>query len=406
VKSFIIAWKDFTIRLKDRKGFMLMILMPLLLTAILGAALGGVMGDASTTFPKTTVGFFLQDQDPLSKQFINEVLQSKDLKPYIKVKKEGAQKTLEDQIKNGSVDVALVFPKGWSQDLKNGKLKNLKVLADPGKSIQSDIVQSLAKTYSDRVETVAVATKDILTQPESTSPSNMAALSQSVVKQLRKTAGEQLHSVKDQSIGKKSVSGMQYYAAAMAAMFLLYNMTVGAKSFLNERDTQTLARLLSTPVSKTSILLGKFLGTLYFAVVQFFIFVFATHFLFGVDWGSNTAQTLAIGLSFAIAVSGLSMLIASLIKTEKSADLVGGMGVQILAILGGSMVPITTFPDVLRKVAHIAPNTWALTSFVDIMSGTSWLTLLLPIGVLILFGVAAITIGTWRLQARSERENL
>jgi ABC-2 type transport system permease protein len=400
MKSFTIAWKDFTIRLKDRKGFMLMILMPLLLTAILGAALGGAMGDASTTFPKTTVGVFLQDRDPLSKQFINEVLQSKDLKSYIKVKKEGSQKALEDQIKKGSVDVAIVFPKGWSQDLNNGKLKNLKVLADPGKSIQADIVQSIAKTYSDRVQTVAVATKDILTQPVSAPPSNMATLSQNVVKDMRKTAGEQLNAVKDQSVGKKSVSGMQYYAAGMAAMFLLFNMTVGAKSFLNERESQTLARLLSTPVTKTNIILGKFLGTLYFAVAQFLIFMFATRFLFGVDWGKNTLQTIAIGISFAIAVSGLSMLIASLIKTEKSADLVGGMGVQILAVLGGSMVPITIFPDVLRKVAHIAPNTWALTSFVDIMGGTPWTTLMLPIGVLILIGVAAITIGTWRLQAR------
>jgi ABC-2 type transport system permease protein len=400
MKSFTIAWKDFTIRLKDRKGFMLMILMPLLLTAILGAALGGAMGDASTTFPKTTVGVFLQDRDPLSKQFINEVLQSKDLKSYIKVKKEGSQKALEDQIKKGSVDVAIVFPKGWSQDLNNGKLKNLKVLADPGKSIQADIVQSIAKTYSDRVQTVAVATKDILTQPVSAPPSNRATLSQNVVKDMRKTAGEQLNAVKDQSVGKKSVSGMQYYAAGMAAMFLLFNMTVGAKSFLNERESQTLARLLSTPVTKTNIILGKFLGTLYFAVAQFLIFMFATRFLFGVDWGKNTLQTIAIGISFAIAVSGLSMLIASLIKTEKSADLVGGMGVQILAVLGGSMVPITIFPDVLRKVAHMAPNTWALTSFVDIMGGTPWTTLMLPIGVLILIGVAAITIGTWRLQAR------
>lgn len=42
-KSIWIAWKDVKIRITDRKGFMMLILMPLILTCILGAALGSVV---------------------------------------------------------------------------------------------------------------------------------------------------------------------------------------------------------------------------------------------------------------------------------------------------------------------------------------------------------------------------
>nr|MBR9646626.1 ABC transporter permease [Streptococcus sp. 11-4097] len=81
---------------------------------------------------------------------------------------------------------------------------------------------------------------------------------------------------------------------------------------------------------------------------------------------------------YAICVSGLSMLIAAFIREEKMADVMGGIGIQILAILGGSMLPIYVFPDTLQTIANVAPNKWALTSFLNIMSGTSW-DVLLPV---------------------------
>lgn len=67
-------------------------------------------------------------------------------------------------------------------------------------------------------------------------------------------------------------------------------------------------------------------------------------------------------MSYAICVSGLSMLIAAFIREEKTADVMGGIGIQILAILGGSMLPIYVFPDTLQTIANVAPNKWALTS--------------------------------------------
>jgi ABC-2 type transport system permease protein len=169
---------------------------------------------------------------------------------------------------------------------------------------------------------------------------------------------------------------------------------------LNERATETMSRLMSTPTAKSEILLGKFFGTLVFSVLQFALFAGITHLLFGVDWGGNSLQTAAIGTAYSVAVSGLSMTVAAMVSSEQAADLISGIGIQMLSVLGGSMVPVAFFPDLLRKIALAAPNTWALNSFLEIMTGTTWHALLLPMTVMLALGAVSLTFGTLRLRAR------
>lgn len=376
MKSFIIAWKDLKIRLIDRRGFMMMLIMPLLLTAILGSALSNVFENGG--LPKTVIGYYQVGTDEFADVFQKDVLQSKELKDDVKVKIVSSQEELEDMLKQKKIDVGIVIPNKWSEQVQDGKLKEPKVFIDPLKDIQAKIAESMIRSFSERVQTVAKEVSGSLQAKATTNADNLER----------------------GTIGKKTVAAMQYYAAAMLVMFLLYNITVGAKSVVTEQRTETLARLFSTPTSSFSILFGKFLGTLLFACIQFGIFIVATHFMFHVEWGGDFSQIVAVGISYAICVSGLSMLIAAFIREEKTADVMGGIGIQILAILGGSMLPIYVFPDTLQTIANVAPNKWALTSFLNIMSGTSWDVLLPVIFSLCSAGIVSVMIGTLRLRTR------
>lgn len=404
MKSFLIAWKDFKIMLQDRKGFMLMISMPVLLTAILGAALSGVM-EGEAGIPKTTIGVYQADSDALGNTFIDEVLQGAELKNALTVKKLHSEAEVEQAINDKAIDVGLIIPEKWSEDLQKGALKKLQLYVDPGKQLQGDVVKSIVSSFNERVLAISVATSVVITDLSTAVPVTNGAVNidqavNELTEKLHALSDSNMNAVTDDSIGDKKVTSMQYYAAAMGAMFLLFNIMFGAKSIINERNTDTLARLMSTPSNNTLILTGKFLGTFYFAVVQFLVFLTATHFLFKVNWGSNLLQTIAIGVVYAFAVSGLSMLIAGIIKNEKSADMVGGIGIQILGLLGGSMIPLTIFPETLKKIANLAPNKWALSSFIEIMGGTTWNALIMPIIVLVVIGVLSLTIGTIRLRIR------
>lgn len=398
MKSFIIAWKDLKIRLIDRRGFMMMLIMPLLLTAILGAALSNVFDNGG--LPKTVIGYYQVGTDEFADVFQKDVLQSKELKDDVKVKVVTSQEELEDMLKEKKIDVGIVIPNKWSEQVQDGKLKEPKVLIDPSKDIQAKIAESMIRSFSERVQTVAVSTKSVVTELVKSQQGDVAQVAKEVSGSLQAIATTNADNLEKGTIGKKTVAAMQYYAAAMLVMFLLYNITVGAKSVVTEQRTETLARLFSTPTSSFSILFGKFLGTLLFACIQLGIFIVATHFMFHVEWGEDVSQIVVLGISYAICVSGLSMLIAAFIHEEKTADVMGGIGIQILAILGGSMLPIYVFPDTLQTIGNVAPNKWALTSFLNIMSGTSWDVLIPVIFSLCSAGIVSVMIGTLRLRTR------
>lgn len=398
MKSFIIAWKDFKIRFTDRRGFMMMLLMPLLLTAILGSALSAVLDEGG--LPKTVIGYYQEDEDTFATMFRTDVLEAKEIKDDVKAWKVSSRTDLEKMLKEKKIDVGIVIPKQWGEHIQEGKLKEVVLLTDPAKDIQAKIADSLILSFTERAQTVAFATKSVVTDLAQSQQGNVQEVAKNMGSDLPAIATSHENGIKTGTIGKKTVVAMQYYAAAMLVMFLLYNVTVGAKSIVGEQRTETLARLLTTPTSSYSVLLGKFFGTLLFACIQFGVFVIATHYAFGVNWGNDSAQLIAVGVSYAICVSGLSMLIAAFIRDEKTADVMGGIGIQLLAVLGGSMLPIYAFPEALQKFANIAPNKWALTSFLDIMSGTSWNTLLPIILSLSSAGILSVIIGTLRLRTR------
>jgi ABC-2 type transport system permease protein len=312
-----------------------------------------------------------------------------------------SEKKLKSYLQDEKVDVGIVIPSTWSKDLQQGKLKQVTLMVDPGKELKGTIIETILQTFVNRVITISSSTKIILTNSAPfLSPSDMKDLSTQLIDSLEKVVSDNSNYVKQGSVGKKQVSGMQYYAAAMAAMFLLFNVMNGVKSFIDEREIETLARLMSTPTGKFSILAGKFLGILYFVIAQFSIFLIVTHLLFQINWGDNILQTILVAFSYSIAVSVLAMLFAAMITNSKTADTVGGIGVQVFSLLGGSMIPITVFPKTLQTISNIAPNKWALSSFIDIMSGTTWDALFLPIFVLLMIGMVSVTIGTWRLQVK------
>lgn len=398
MKSFIVAWKDLKIRLIDRRGFMMMLLMPLLLTAILGSALSNTFDSGG--LPRTVIGYYQEGTDEFADIFQKDVLQSKEIKDGVKIEVVTSQKELEDMIREQKIDVGIMILNGWSEHIQHGKLKEAKLITDPSKDIQAKIAETFIRSFSERVQTVAVSTETVVTDLAKSRPENIEQFAKQVSANLQTVATSNIEGIEKGTVGPKTVAAMQYYAAAMLVMFLLFNITVGAKSIITEQRTETLARLLSTPTSSFAILIGKFFGTLLFAYLQFEVFVVATHYAFDVNWGEDISQVTVVGISYGICVAGLSMLIAAFIREEKTADLMGGIGIQLLAILGGSMLPIYTFPDILQTIANIAPNKWALTSFLNIMSGTSWYTLFPVILSLSSVGIISVIIGTFRLRMR------
>lgn len=384
----LIAQKDLKVLLKDRKALLMLLLMPILLTAILGAALKGMMGEAS--MPETIVGVYSVESNALMDNVLN-LLSDESL--AITAKQATSNQQLEQWIEKKTVHVGVHVPQGWGME---GQDERVVVRAIAGQEPAGMVIRQFFETHAQTSNTVATATRKVMEE---------AALAQAAGKEvdtgmLQACMGESVQHVvskqhdyvQEKSVGEKPVSAMQYYAAAMAAMFLLFNAMQGGKSFHKERQMETMARLLMTPISVTTLLAGKFLGTFLFALFQFTLFMFATRFLLQVEWGANLEQTVFIACFYCFAVAGLSMIVASFTSSEKTADVVGSLGVQVMALLGGSMLPLSLFPDALRKIAMLTPNSWALTSFTSIMSGTEWSSIWRAAAIFFAIGLVAVIV--------------
>ncbi|MBD7986030.1 ABC transporter permease [Sporosarcina sp. Sa2YVA2] len=386
MKSFLIARKDVQIMLKDKKAFLMMILMPIVLTAILGTALKGMMGESK--MPETIVGIYTVESSVLVDTVI-ESLSEEDL--AITMKQAESDKQLQEWIARKDVHVGVRVPKNWGNDATRNRAT---VVPISGQESAATIIQQLFEAFAQSANIIASSTEKVMEQAIAVSmqgnPVQMDAMQTELGETMQAVIVEQQDYVTEKSIGDETVSAMQYYAAAMGAMFLLFNAMHGGKTFHRERQTETMARVLMTPSSPWSFLAGKFMGTFFFAFLQFTVFLIATHFLLQVNWGSNSLQVFFIVFFYCIAVAGLSMIVAAFTTDEKMADVVGSLGVQVLALLGGSMLPLTLFPAALRKIAMLTPNSWALDSFTSIMSGTDWSALWMPATVLLGIGILSI----------------
>ncbi|WHT48681.1 hypothetical protein QNH10_02535 [Sporosarcina thermotolerans] len=111
MKSLLIAVKDAKIHLKDRKAILMMIIMPVLLTVILGSALKGVMGGGS--MPETILGVYSSESNSMTEGVIR-TLGEDGL--AITVERAESEKQLLDWMDGREIDVGVLLPDGWGSD--------------------------------------------------------------------------------------------------------------------------------------------------------------------------------------------------------------------------------------------------------------------------------------------------
>lgn len=92
-----LAVKDLLLVGRDKKAFLTLIMMPLLLISILGAAFGNLMSDEDVTIEKFTLGVVNLDEGQLGKVLADDVF-AKGLSKQVRIKYLEKDKMIE-QIK-------------------------------------------------------------------------------------------------------------------------------------------------------------------------------------------------------------------------------------------------------------------------------------------------------------------
>lgn len=152
-------------------------------------------------------------------------------------------------------------------------------------------------------------------------------------------------------------SGFEQAVPGTMVMFtLLVMLTSGAVLLVVERQEGLLRRLAATPISRRSVVLGKWAGKLALGLAQIGFALLAGRLLFGFDWGPRLPMVLAVLLAYAALVSALAVLLGSLAKTEGQAVGLGVISANILAGLGGCWWPIEITPQWMQSFSLALPT--------------------------------------------------
>src|SRR6266852_4164470 len=184
----------------------------------------------------------------------------------------------------------------------------------------------------------------------------------------------------------------------MFAFFLV--LTVGWL-FVSERRQGTLKRLRAAPLSRTEILLGKMVPCFLLSLGQGFFLLAAGKVVFDMRLGKQPFWLAAVVISTSVAAMGLSLLVASLARTEAQVAIYGTLLVLVLAGISGCLMgDPELMPERMKLLSRFTPHAWAMDAYSQLLLRPEPNLVLVAqaCGILILFGAGFVALAWWVLR--------
>ena len=159
---------------------------------------------------------------------------------------------------------------------------------------------------------------------------------------------------------------VSFQVAQVAVMFLLFSMSGGAGSLLEEQDNGTLERMLSSNMGMTGLLLGKWFFIALIGVVQLTIMFLWAWKPFGLNlWTPAHVSGFAImTLVTAAAGAAFGMVLATMCRTRGQLGGLSTIIILVMSAVGGSMFPRFMMSDTMQEIGKWTTfNAWALDGY-------------------------------------------
>jgi len=388
---------------RDRAALMLSFVVPIVFFSIFA----GIFGAQRRTTPKVTLAVADEDKSDSSRQLIEALGREQALRIVETAKDSPAKfdaKSVEAYVRAGNAAVGLVIPKGFgasgirfgSQGPAGPTFRLFTDSADPiAPQVASGLLQKTIMTalpermMSGGVEAIDRWSGGLTSQQKTTIDRNMAEFRTLPAAQKQQGGGELVKIEMTDVVGKtKRNPIVALYAAGIGVMFLLFTASNAGGALLEESESGTLDRILTTRLTLTQLLLGKMayiwtLGTMQLIVM----FVWAA-VVFRLELMKHLAGFAIITAATTLATSAFGLLLASLSRTRAQLGAISTLIVLSVSALGGSMFPRFLMPEAMQKAGLILFNSWALDGFTNVFWREEPLTVLAaPVAVLIGYAV-------------------
>lgn len=366
--AWLICLKDLRQRLRDRTALMIAVVIPLVLTALMGFALGGSEGF------RMRLAIADLDDSELSRAFV-AFAERPFLQGVVYTNRLDSLAAAEAAITKRNVECAVVLQPGFGEAARAGGPTPIEVLAVGDNPFATRMTDALVRDFLNRVVATAVA-----------------------------DGSHDMPSVMPLSPGGR-LRTVDFFAASLAVLFLTFAVLSGVRALQSEIDSGTIARLAAGPADPVAIFAGKFAALLILGLVQMSVMVAATSLLFGTQWGNPLPVAALVGTSVLMAI-GLTAFFMSLAENAEQGQGMANIVIFLLAVVGGQFLPPQGLPDVFETLTRFTPNGQAFRGFTDLAAAAgegSLRTVLEPLLVTGGVGLAGIAFAAFKAREALQR---
>lgn len=395
-KTLAIALNSLKVTFRDKGNLIWLIIMPIVWTTLIGTMSTTGGGDE-----KIPVGFLNSDRGIYGEVF-EEILKNEENIKIVAMAEDDEDK-MRNLVKDTKLSVGLMIPYNFSEKLKVGEQVVIEILKSERGS--SYFLEELIEKVAGRISIDALAANFTV---EKISERRMV-LEEEVLEDGKERIWEEAFVKADAffepvpaigteyvvlSVEKRNENiplGVEASSPGFAVMFVMMGVCFAGAAMVQERHHKTLARLLTTPTEKFSIISGKMLGFFLVGFIQFMILILFGQLVLKVNWGNLPLGVLLLVVSYVLSVTGLGTLLSVVVRTSAQAGAFAVLISMVTSMLGGAWWPVEIVPKFMQNIARFTPQYWAINGFNKIITRGFGIIEILP-NFYVLLAISAISL--------------
>jgi ABC-2 type transport system permease protein len=285
----------------------------------------------------------------------------------------------EALVRDGDVALAVVLPAGFGAALGDFAARpRVLLLSDPANPLTAPLVEGLlqktaATAQPDRQLQSGLAMFEKhagamtpgqrqavdawLARPRAAgSPGAAAAAAALVDTELVPVLGER----------GRDTSLIAFYAAGIGVMFLLFSASAAGGSLIEEVESGTLERLLTSPLGMGRLLVGKWLFIAAMGILQVSLMFAWGAVAFGLALRPHLPGFALMTLFTAAAAAAFGLVLATACRSRAQLGGISSIVILMMSALGGSMFPRFLMSEGMQRLGLLTFNGWALDGYIKV----------------------------------------
>jgi len=374
---------------RDRVSLAMVFLLPILFFSIFA----NVFGNERDPTRKVNVALADEDHSAFSMKLAKALAAEGSLAVRTTTKKDGTGEPLtrqsaEQLVRDGDFPVAVVLPNGLGDNVQllgnDSSPVKVQLLADVSDPIAPQMVAGLLQKVSfiAAPEIMADQGLKMFTQyGGGLTPAQQASVDEwkaellkidpadGTANKLANSIGlpiETINVLQPSPVNGGGSSLISFYAAGVGVMFLLFSCSAGAGSMLDEEESGTLGRLLSSRAGMRGVLLGKWVFLSLMGMSQLTVMFIWGAVVFGLPLRAHLAGFAVMTFFTAAAAAAFGMVLATACRTRQQLGGISTIVILTMSALGGSMFPRFLMSDTMQRMGLITFNAWALDGYINV----------------------------------------